>query len=444
MNKEAIGLLALTLSAAAEDYKTKLKGDKGDKGDRGEKGDKGDRGPVGKEGYTPRKGVDFRDGLDGKDGCDGRDGLTPEIPADLIRQSVKFILDSEGEKLRGPEGKAGPSGIPGMRMRGEWKFGEKYSEGDLVALGGDIWYAGDSGPESKPGKGTKWKLFLRSQAGRISGYGVVQGQGGAGITSLTIGSTPITGGSAYRLLSVDSTGALLQQNAALTATRVLFVDGNGQPTDSANLAFDGTTLSTTRLGVAAGTLTTDVQIANFSATWNAAGVTFEGLRVTITDTASAAGSLAMQILGGASGTTNLLSVDKLGASRSESFYAIGGTFGCRASTATLSAVYMIDAGSSVGLIGFTSNTASGVFWANSSNDAGQAKDTGLTRISAGLIGVGTGGAGSFAGSLKLTDLDAVGDVDAVTYHVNGAAGADFGPGMPTSITVVKGIITAIS
>ena len=202
---------------------------------------------------------------------------------------------------------------------------------------------------------------------------------------------------------------------------------------SANLTFDGTTLSTTRLGVAAGTLTTDVQIANFSATWNAAGVTFEGLRVTITDTASAAASIAMQILGGASGATNLLSVDKLGASRSESFYATGGTFGCRTSTATLSAVYMFDAGSSVGLIGFTSNTASGVFWANSSNDAGQAKDTGLTRVSAGVVGVGTGGAASVAGTIS-----------AAAYVVGGAAGADFGPGLPTSITVVKGIITAIS
>ena len=89
--------------------------------------------------------------------------------------------------------------------------------------------------------------------------------------------------------------------------------------------------------------------------------------------------------------------------------------------------------------------AAGVFaWSSTTDALGGASDTGFSRISAGLIGVGTGAAGSFAWSLKLTNITAVGDVDAVTYHVNGAAGADFGPGLPTSITVVKGIITAIS
>ena len=40
----------------------------------------------------------------------------------------------------------------------------------------------------------------------------------------------------------------------------------------------------------------------------------------------------------------------------------------------------------------------------SSNTSYAAADSGLSRISAGLIGVGTGAAGSFAGGLKLTDL----------------------------------------
>lgn len=41
-------------------------------------------------------------------------------------------------------------------------------------------------------------------------------------------------------------------------------------------------------------------------------------------------------------------------------------------------------------------------WASGNSTTGA--DTGISRISAGLIGVGTGAAGSFAGSLKLTDL----------------------------------------
>ena len=64
--------------------------------------------------------------------------------------------------------------------------------------------------------------------------------------------------------------------------------------------------------ITAGTATTDVNALSATQTWNAAGVAFTGWKFTITDTASAAGSLAMQILGGASGTTNLISVSKAG------------------------------------------------------------------------------------------------------------------------------------
>ena len=64
--------------------------------------------------------------------------------------------------------------------------------------------------------------------------------------------------------------------------------------------------------ITAGTATTDVNALSATQTWNAAGVAFTGWKFTITDTASAAGSLAMQILGGAAGTTSLLSLDKTG------------------------------------------------------------------------------------------------------------------------------------
>lgn len=64
--------------------------------------------------------------------------------------------------------------------------------------------------------------------------------------------------------------------------------------------------------ILAGTATTDVNALSATQTWNASGVTFTGIKYTITDTASAAGSLAMRILGGASGTTNLFSVKKDG------------------------------------------------------------------------------------------------------------------------------------
>lgn len=79
--------------------------------------------------------------------------------------------------------------------------------------------------------------------------------------------------------------------------------------------------------ITAGIATTDVNALSATQTWNASGVTFTGWKFTITDTASAAGSLAMQILGGASGTTNLLTVTKNGTiySNTEGDLGLSGT-----------------------------------------------------------------------------------------------------------------------
>ncbi len=60
-------------------------------------------------------------------------------------------------------------------------------------------------------------------------------------------------------------------------------------------------------------------------------------------------------------------------------------------------------------------------------------DTNMSRVSPGVMGFGTGAAGSVAGT-----------VSAAAYISGGSAGVDFGPSVVTSITVKKGIITAIS
>lgn len=50
-----------------------------------------------------------------------------------------------------------------------------------------------------------------------------------------------------------------------------------------------------------GTITTDIKVLDLSATWNAAGVTFTGLKFNVTDTASAAASLLLDLqVGGSS------------------------------------------------------------------------------------------------------------------------------------------------
>lgn len=61
-----------------------------------------------------------------------------------------------------------------------------------------------------------------------------------------------------------------------------------------------------------GTITTDLQTISGTVTWNAAGVAFTGIKYVITDTASNSSSKAINILGGAAGTSVLFSVDKNG------------------------------------------------------------------------------------------------------------------------------------
>ena len=125
--------------------------------------------------------------------------------------------------------------------------------------------------------------------------------------------------------------------------------------------------------ITAGTAITDVNALSLTQTWNAAGVAFTGLKFTITDTASAASALAMQILGGASGTTNLFKIDKAGGLTTPDI-------GTAAAWVATSYVKINDGGR--------------LMWSS--------EDVDISRISAGLLAVGTGLAGSFAGRIKLT------------------------------------------
>lgn len=90
-----------------------------------------------------------------------------------------------------------------------------------------------------------------------------------------------------------------------STTQVQFNDAGALAGD-AGLTFDKTAKALT---VGGGTVTTSQPVAAFSQTWNAAAVTFTGLRLNVTDTASASGSLLMDLqVGGA----NRFSVDKVG------------------------------------------------------------------------------------------------------------------------------------
>ena len=228
----------------------------------------------------------------------------------------------------------------------------------------------------------------------------------------------------------------------ITEGQVLVGGASGLANGSAGFTFNGSTLA-----LAMGTITTAIGPQTWTETRNAAGVTFPGLKYTITDTASAGGSLAMQILGGPSGTTNLISVGKSAVAGVEWLAASRINIGTASGAPTLSIAGAGNAylwSTSTGLTGFWNgvNGASefildskGSFsWTTTQNDATATRDTNLSRISAGVIGAGTGTQGEVDGTFR-----------GLYQSSDGTAGATAGPfTVITAITVKNGLVTSLT
>jgi len=117
------------------------------------------------------------------------------------------------------------------------------------------------------------------------------------------------------------------------------------PADLAYVVQGGTSKKATREILQtydAGTLTTDKKVLDLSATWNAAGVTFTGVKFNVTDTASNAASLLMDL--------QVCGVSKLTVAKDGAITASGrvnatqgllvaGTFGGQGTWASINAIY---------------------------------------------------------------------------------------------------------
>ncbi len=204
--------------------------------------------------------------------------------------------------------------------------------------------------------------------------------------------------------TTEGTSALLAANAV-----VLGGGAGAAPLTSSKLSESSTAGG--GLVVAAGTATTDVELSSFSRTNNNAAVV-RGFEITFTDTLSAAGFLPFHVIGSANGARTLFSVGKTG------FLTFGNGFTTGQSTFGTSSNGDITGGSGTNTAthNFYSDSnnnkfqvrAAGVFGWSSNTSPLTAADTGFSRISAGLAGLGTGGAASFAGRLKLTSAIAAG------------------------------------
>ena len=166
------------------------------------------------------------------------------------------------------------------------------------------------------------------------------------------------------------------------------------------------------LVLALDTAITDVAAFSITRQNNNAAVS-TGVKWVFDDDLSAAGFLPFQILGGAAATTHIFSLNKIGVAA----FAVGAVGTPSISFTGAAGGWFQDSGGRFAFTVDNTNTefilASAEFrfgsarrltWASGADPVTNADDTGLSRISAGLVGVGTGAAGSFAGSLKLTTL----------------------------------------
>ena len=153
--------------------------------------------------------------------------------------------------------------------------------------------------------------------------------------------------------------------------------------------------------ISAGTAVTDVAALSVTRTNNNAAVA-TGVKFTFTDTTGAAGFLPFQVLGGAAGTTNLISVGKGGS------VVLGGSLVANSFVASATTSYVTagnaDAGIGVSgsVIGVLAASGRVIGFSSTTNWSG-ATDTAFSRISAGVVGVGTGAAAAVDGTLAATN-----------------------------------------
>lgn len=237
--------------------------------------------------------------------------------------------------------------------------------------------------------GTSAYCWTSNGASALPSWQVCGGGGGG----LTIGNA-VTGGGANRLLYEDAS-----QNLAATSG---FTFG---PTAGQGLA------------IPAGTAASAVSPLAVTQTWNGGGAAFPGVTFKFTETSAVAGSFGLQISGGAAGTTNLLSVSRLGevvigSSNGSTLNAMGDVL-VRANEFTVG---------SVGPVIYSGNVLG---WASGSVTFGTSPDTAFSRLGAGIVGVGSGASGNVTGTLAATNYRVQGSGSgSVTIAAPAAAGAN--------------------
>ena len=200
--------------------------------------------------------------------------------------------------------------------------------------------------------------------------------------------------------------------SGLTAGQIPYPSSATDLTDSPNFKWFADITAGKGLYLDAGTATTDVAVLEIRRTNNNAAVA-TGVKWTFTDTTSAATFKPFQILGGASGTTNLLNLDKsgqlvvpVGSKTAPNFNGGAANTGLYATSAFVAGI-SLNGGSYLEVRSGAIATVSGnpIGWNNTASDAAASLDTGLSRTAAGVVRVNAGVATN-GGALELLEQTA--------------------------------------
>ena len=275
---------------------------------------------------------------------------------------LSLLLFLNGSSIAGPFAMSGAGASIGSPITGATATRILFSSGSPAALS-------DSANATFVSAGTNG-TWLNIGAGTIQAYG------NSGYAGIVINST---------------ISPFLEFNLSGTRTARISTDVSiaGQFAIAVGSKIPAFTLSATAgegAAILAGTATTDVAALSITRTNNDASVV-KGIDVVFTDTASNAGFLPLSIKGGAAGATSLLSLGKAGA------FAVAGAsdfFNFRFSVVGGGA--QVDNASIIGI--------------SSSNASNGSADIAFSRLGAGIFAIGTGAAGSVAGTLAAKGFNA--------------------------------------
>ena len=269
-------------------------GSTGPTGPTGTNGPQGNVGPTGIQGVTGPTGVIGPTGSTGPQGAQGISGPTgPGVTGPTGATGSQGGGGPTGPSVTGPTGPTGATGAASSVTGPTGAQGIQGNTGPTGPTGAGSTVAGPTGPTGA--LGPQGNTGPTGPTGSTGNTGATGPQGDIGPTGPS-GTGPTGPTGAQGLTGpTGPTGASSTPGGA--DTQVQFNDA-GAFAGNAGLTFDKTNNALT---VGGGTVTANFPVLSASQTWNNAAVTFTALKLDVTDTASNASSLLMDLrVGGTS------------------------------------------------------------------------------------------------------------------------------------------------